>query len=50
MRSEKFQELINEHGDENLNVGVDGDEYLYFTKDGKDYIAYDDGDVEELVD
>jgi hypothetical protein len=48
MRSKKFQELIDEHGEDELHVGVDGTEFLYFYEDGIEYIAYEDGDVEEL--
>lgn len=47
MRSEKFQELIDKYGEDDLWVGLDGEEYLFFESEGKDYIAYEDGYVAE---
>jgi hypothetical protein len=47
MRSKKFQDLVDEHGEDELHVGVDGTEFLYFHEGGREYIAYEDGDVGE---
>jgi hypothetical protein len=49
MRSENFQRLIDEYGEDGLNVGVDGEEFLYFFYEGKEYIAYEDGDIAECL-
>jgi hypothetical protein len=48
MRSENFQRLIDKYGEERLNVGVDGEEFLYFFSEGQEYIAYENGDIAEL--
>jgi hypothetical protein len=48
MRSENFQRLIDKYGEGRLNVGVDGEEFLYFFSEGQEYIAYENGDIAEL--
>jgi hypothetical protein len=48
MRSKNFQRLIDKYGEDRINVGVDGEEFLYFFSEGQEYIAYENGDIAEL--
>lgn len=51
-RAREFQELLDEHGHDRLQVepGLCGREYIHFSSDGYEYIAYEDGEIEELTD